>query len=92
MQRTAEAIVKRAGVILAAGIGVRMRSKLPKVLHQVCGAPMVQHVAEAVRGAGIDRLVVVASPPEYAREVPNDHRHIGVLIAQQAAANCQSLA
>ncbi len=62
MQRTVETIVKRAGVILAAGIGVRMRSTLPKVLHQVCGAPMVQHVANAVRCAGIDRLVVVASP------------------------------
>ncbi len=54
--------MKWAGVILAAGLGVRMRSRLPKVLHPVCGAPMLHHVADAVRSAGVDRLVVVASP------------------------------
>ena len=54
--------MKWSGVILAAGIGVRMRSRLPKALHQVCGAPIIQHVANTVRGAGVDRLVVVVSP------------------------------
>ncbi|MBM3956776.1 MAG: bifunctional UDP-N-acetylglucosamine diphosphorylase/glucosamine-1-phosphate N-acetyltransferase GlmU [Gemmatimonadetes bacterium] len=54
--------MKWAGVILAAGVGVRMRSRLPKALHQLCGAPMIRHVTDAVRGAGVDRLVLVASP------------------------------
>ena len=69
--------MKRAGVILAAGIGVRMRSTLPKVLHDVCGAPMVRHVVDAVRGVGVDPLVVVASPqiagmPEFRKAVGED--------------------
>jgi len=69
--------MKWAGVVLAAGIGVRMRSSVPKALHEVCGAPMVQHVADALRGAGVDRVVVVASPqlaamPEFRRAVGDD--------------------
>ncbi|MEX0761935.1 MAG: bifunctional UDP-N-acetylglucosamine diphosphorylase/glucosamine-1-phosphate N-acetyltransferase GlmU [Dehalococcoidia bacterium] len=51
-----------AGVVLAAGKGVRMRSRLPKTLHQVCGIPMLQHVSMAMRAAGVERLVAVASP------------------------------
>ncbi|BBP86484.1 hypothetical protein BsIDN1_01020 [Bacillus safensis] len=37
---------KRFAVILAAGKGTRMKSKLYKVLHPVCGKPMVEHVAD----------------------------------------------
>lgn len=47
------------GVILAAGKGVRMRSRLAKVLHPVAGIPMISHVVGAARASGIDRLVVV---------------------------------
>lgn len=50
---------KITGVILAAGKGVRMRSRLTKVLHPVAGIPMVGHVANAARAAGVDRLVIV---------------------------------
>ncbi|MEM1063788.1 MAG: NTP transferase domain-containing protein [Planctomycetota bacterium] len=46
-------------VILAAGRGTRMKSDLPKVLHPVAGRPMVAHVLDAVRDAGVDRAVVV---------------------------------
>lgn len=46
-------------VILAAGKGTRMKSKLPKVLHQVGGKAMVQQVIDAARGAGAGRQVVV---------------------------------
>jgi bifunctional UDP-N-acetylglucosamine pyrophosphorylase/glucosamine-1-phosphate N-acetyltransferase len=48
-----------AGIILAAGQGTRMKSDMPKVLHQVCDLPMVEHVARALRGAGVDRIVIV---------------------------------
>lgn len=37
-------MTKRNAIILAAGKGTRMRSKLYKVLHQVCGKTMVEHV------------------------------------------------
>lgn len=50
---------KTTGVILAAGKGVRMRSRLAKVLHPVAGIPMISHVVSAAQSSGIDRLVVV---------------------------------
>jgi bifunctional UDP-N-acetylglucosamine pyrophosphorylase/glucosamine-1-phosphate N-acetyltransferase len=48
-----------AAVILAAGKSTRMRSKLPKPLHPICGLPMTQHVVRACRAAGVERIVVV---------------------------------
>ena len=48
-----------AAVILAAGKGKRMRSKKAKVLHEVCGRPMVAHVAEAAGRAGLQQTVLV---------------------------------
>lgn len=46
-------------IILAAGKGKRMGSDLPKVLLSVCGRPMVRYVIDAVRAAGVERIVVV---------------------------------
>lgn len=48
-----------AAVVLAAGQGTRMKSALPKVLHPVCGLPMVTHVVMAAKKAGATRVVVV---------------------------------
>ena len=47
-------------VILAAGRSSRMRSRLPKALHPLCGAPLLSHVVKATHGAGIIRPLVVA--------------------------------
>ena len=46
-------------IILAAGKGKRMASDLPKVLVPVCGRPMIRYVIDAVRGAGVERILVV---------------------------------
>lgn len=46
-------------LILAAGQGTRMKSNLPKVLHRVCGVPMVEQVIRVVREAGFDKCVVI---------------------------------
>lgn len=46
-------------VILAAGKGTRMKSKLPKVLHKAGGKSMVQHVIDAAKAAGAKRNIVV---------------------------------
>jgi len=51
--------MKKMAIILAAGQGKRMKSKLYKVLHPVCGKPMVGHVLDAVRDASCQRTVVV---------------------------------
>lgn len=50
---------RSSAVILAAGEGTRMKSNHPKVAHEICGKPIVQHVIESVEGAGIDDIVVV---------------------------------
>jgi bifunctional UDP-N-acetylglucosamine pyrophosphorylase/glucosamine-1-phosphate N-acetyltransferase len=46
-------------IILAAGQGKRMRSERAKVLHEVCGRPMIAYVVDAARGAGARTIVVV---------------------------------
>src|SRR3954469_15050323 len=46
-------------IILAAGHGKRIKSEKTKVLHEVCGQPMIRYVVEAARGAGARTLVVV---------------------------------
>lgn len=50
---------KRYAVILAAGKGTRMKSSLYKVLHSVCGKPMVQHVVDQVSQLEVQKLVTV---------------------------------
>ncbi len=51
--------MKVAGVILAAGIGTRMRSPLPKVLHSLLGTPMLQYVVDTMAALKPEKLVVV---------------------------------
>lgn len=48
-----------AAVILAAGQGTRMKSKIAKVLHPVAGKPMVEYAVDTAKFAGVDRIVVV---------------------------------
>jgi bifunctional UDP-N-acetylglucosamine pyrophosphorylase/glucosamine-1-phosphate N-acetyltransferase len=48
-------------VILAAGHGTRMRSRTPKVLHPICGRPMVDWVVDAVAAAGATEIKVIVS-------------------------------
>jgi bifunctional UDP-N-acetylglucosamine pyrophosphorylase/glucosamine-1-phosphate N-acetyltransferase len=56
--------VKNAAIIMAAGLGTRMKSKKSKVLHEVCGKPMLQCVVDALEPLKLDRIVVVlGSPP-----------------------------
>jgi bifunctional UDP-N-acetylglucosamine pyrophosphorylase/glucosamine-1-phosphate N-acetyltransferase len=51
--------MKITAVILAAGQGTRMKSALPKVLHPLCGQPMITHVLGAARAASTETPVVV---------------------------------
>ena len=50
-----------------------MKSSLPKVLHKVAGLPLLGHVIAALRGAGVERIVVVTSP---AGEVVREYAHV----------------
>jgi bifunctional UDP-N-acetylglucosamine pyrophosphorylase/glucosamine-1-phosphate N-acetyltransferase len=49
-------------IVLAAGRGTRMRSATPKVLHDLCGVPLIGWVLQAARDAGAGRTVVVDQP------------------------------
>lgn len=51
--------MKKFVVVLAAGKGTRMKSQLYKVLHQVCGKSMVEHVVEAAQAIEPDKIVTV---------------------------------
>lgn len=65
--------MKSAAVVLAAGKGTRMKSKLPKVLHNVLGKPMITHVLESLSGALIDKkIVVLGHKADLVEEVLND--------------------
>ncbi|TDM31920.1 bifunctional UDP-N-acetylglucosamine diphosphorylase/glucosamine-1-phosphate N-acetyltransferase GlmU [Macrococcoides canis] len=52
-------MMTRQAVILAAGKGTRMKSKLHKVLHPVCGKPMVQHVIDNIKKADVTEIVTI---------------------------------
>ena len=57
-------------VILAAGMGTRMKSKMPKVLHKVCGKPLSKWVIDASKAAGADKAcAVVGHKAETVKEV-----------------------
>ena len=66
-------------VVLAAGLGTRMRSQTPKVLHLLAGRPLLSHVLEAVRGAGARPIVVLSKESEPARAIVGD----GAIVALQ---------
>jgi bifunctional UDP-N-acetylglucosamine pyrophosphorylase/glucosamine-1-phosphate N-acetyltransferase len=67
------------GIVLAAGLGTRMRSQTPKVLHLVAGKPLLSHVLDAVRGAGAHPVVVLSKESEPARAIVGD----GAVVAMQ---------
>lgn len=72
-------------VIMAAGHGTRMRSKAPKVLHDLCGRPMVMWPVAAALEAGAAKVVVVDSPAEVLKDrLPRTDK---VVVAIQPEAN-----
>jgi bifunctional UDP-N-acetylglucosamine pyrophosphorylase/glucosamine-1-phosphate N-acetyltransferase len=54
--------MKIAVVVLAAGLGTRMKSDVPKVLHTVLGRPMISYVIDAARGIKPSRIIAVINP------------------------------
>ena len=53
---------RTVAIVMAAGLGTRMKSTTPKVLHRICGRPLVEWVIEAAVEATGARPVVVYSP------------------------------
>jgi len=73
--------MRLAAVMLAAGKGTRMKSGLPKVLHQVCGRAMIEHVLQAVQRIGVQKTVLVVG---YQGDLVAETVGDGVEIAFQA--------
>ena len=65
-----------ACVILAAGEGKRMKSRIPKVLHRLAGKPLIQHVVDVAKDAGAGKILVVVS---------RDHQELKALLGNSAA-------
>src|SRR5208282_2887270 len=70
-------------LILAAGAGTRMRSRRPKVLHEICGVPMILWPVRAALAAGADSVIVVDAPSRALEPALPD----GVQLAVQPVAN-----
>lgn len=69
-----------AVVVLAAGKGTRMKSSLPKVLHPVCGKPMLEHILDMLAEIGPERVIVV---------VGHEAEAVEALCAGRAQVACQ---
>ena len=52
-------MAEKVAIILAAGVAKRMNTQLPKVLHEVCGRPMLAYVLDACRQVGVAKLYIV---------------------------------
>jgi bifunctional UDP-N-acetylglucosamine pyrophosphorylase/glucosamine-1-phosphate N-acetyltransferase len=65
-------------VLIAAGEGTRMRSALPKVLHPICGRPMILWPLLAAREAGAERVIVVDNPKRLLGEHLPDGTEVAV--------------
>ena len=52
----------KKAIILGAGMGKRMGADLPKVLHTICGVPMINILLDAVKKTGIEDITVVIGP------------------------------
>lgn len=69
-------------VVLAAGKSTRMKSEVPKVLHPVCGRAMIEYVLDAVRAAGVRRIIVVVGHKAELVQTALAH-HADVVFAEQ---------
>jgi UDP-N-acetylglucosamine diphosphorylase/glucosamine-1-phosphate N-acetyltransferase len=74
---------KQAVVILAAGMGKRMKSDKAKVLHEILGKPMIMYVVEtAKKVAGNDVVLVVGNQAEKVRKIVSEN-HTVIFALQQ---------
>lgn len=73
---------KMTCVLLAAGKGTRMKSSVPKVLHEVCERPMIDYAINSIRHAGVGSVYVVAGH-EFALVKEHLKQYRGVKIVRQ---------
>lgn len=69
---------KFSAIILAAGKGTRMRSRMPKVLHKLAGMPLIGHVVAAVQSLSPEHIVTVVAPGMEAVQAAAQGAHFAV--------------
>ena len=78
-------------MILAAGLGTRMRSRIPKVLHPICGRPMVDWVLLAVTEAGAKDVKVIVNPHHAEVAAHFDERHLEIVYQREPRGTAHAL-
>ncbi len=75
--------MKLSAVVLAAGLGTRMKSNIPKVLHRILGKPMLQYVIDTIKSINPEKLIIVAGKNinEIKEAIP---KHNDIIFAKQA--------
>jgi bifunctional UDP-N-acetylglucosamine pyrophosphorylase / glucosamine-1-phosphate N-acetyltransferase len=73
--------VTLTGVVLAAGLGTRMSSSLPKVLHSICGVPMLQYVLNTLSALKPQKTVVIVG--KHSREISQAVTYTTAVIFKQ---------
>ncbi|KJU82330.1 N-acetylglucosamine-1-phosphate uridyltransferase/glucosamine-1-phosphate, partial [Candidatus Magnetobacterium bavaricum] len=74
--------MKIHAVVLAAGLGKRMKSTTPKVLHKILGKPIISYITDAIRGVdAVDKTLVVVST--HTEAIVPLYEGSGVLMAYQ---------
>ncbi|MCE3233745.1 MAG: gcaD [Rickettsiaceae bacterium] len=77
-----------AVIILAAGNGTRMKSSLPKVLHKVCGKPMVSHVIDTASQLKPKKIITVVSKNmQQVQGVISNNSEIAIQVEQLGTAD-----
>lgn len=85
--------MKTNAIILAAGKGTRMKSKYPKVLHKILDKPMIMHVIDNLRGAGVENIYsIVGYEAEKVKEVVKDSSHYIFQLEQLGTAHALKMA
>lgn len=74
--------VNASAVILAAGAGTRMKSKKPKVAHEMLGKPLVRWVVDAAQKAGIEQLIAVVGH-EREQVIPLVEEDAAIVVQEQ---------
>ena len=81
--------MKTGAIILAAGKGTRMKSALPKVLHQICGKAMVQIILDNIQAANIGKsYIVIGHGAEKVKEVLGNEHQYAVQEPQLGTGHC----
>ena len=79
--------------VLAAGKGTRMHSAMPKVLHRVCGLPLIEHVlrtADALRP--LSTTVVVGHQSDWLRDGLARHQNLAFVVQEPQLGTGHALA